>query len=150
MCLDVSHLPDGAIGRAARRATRGLIVASHSNPRAALMGARQIPDFAIKTIAERDGVVGVMPVEWALPATTMDAVCETIEKVAEVAGGTRHVAIGSDYDGGFGSELTPDELDTIADHRAIGEALAARGWSADDVAGVLGGNWLRVLGGLYA
>ena len=30
------------------------------------------------------------------------------------------------------------------------EALAARGWSADDVAGVLGGNWLRVLGRLYA
>jgi membrane dipeptidase len=76
--------------------------------------------------------------------------CDAIEAVAEVAGSTRHVAIGSDYDGGFGSEKTPDELDTIADHRKIGESLAVRGWSADDVAGVLGGNWLRVLGGLYA
>jgi membrane dipeptidase len=149
MCLDVSHLPDGGIGRAAL-SHQGMIVATHANPRRVLMDGRQLPDFAIKTIAERDGVVGVMPVEWALPATTMDAVCDAIEAVAEVAGSTRHVAIGSDYDGGFGSEKTPDELDTIADHRKIGEALAARGWGADDVAGVLGGNWLRVLGGLYA
>jgi len=149
MCIDVSHMPDGGIGRAAER-HEGMMVASHANPRSVLMNARQLPDFVIKMIAERDGVVGVMPVAWALPATTMDAVCETIEAVAETAGGARHVAIGSDYDGGFGSEQTPEELDTIADHRKIGEALAARGWNADDVAGVLGGNWLRVLRGLYA
>ncbi len=149
ICLDVTHLPDGAIGRAAM-SHEGMMVASHSNPRAVLMGARQLPDFAIKMIAERDGVVGVMPAAWALPANTLDAVCEAIESVAEVAGSARHVAIGSDYDGGFGSEQTPDELDTIADHGRIGDALAARGWSADDVAGVLGGNWLRVLRGLYA
>ena len=148
ICLDVSHLPDGGIGRAAI-SHEGMIVASHSNPRASLMGARQVPDFAIKLIAERDGVVGVMPAAWALPENTMHALCEAIETVAEVAGSARHVAIGSDYDGGFGSEQTPDELDTIADHRAIGEALTARGWGADDVAGVLGGNWLRVLRGLY-
>ena len=148
ICLDVSHLPDGGIGRAAI-SHEGMIVASHSNPRASLMGARQVPDFAIKLIAERDGVVGVMPAAWALPENTMHALCEAIETVAEVACSARHVAIGSDYDGGFGSEQTPDELDTIADHRAIGEALTARGWGADDVAGVLGGNWLRVLRGLY-
>ncbi|MDX6376065.1 MAG: rane dipeptidase [Gaiellaceae bacterium] len=149
MCLDVSHLPDGGIGRAAM-SHEGMMVASHANPRSVLMEARQLPDFAIKLIAERDGVVGVMPVAWALPANTMDAVCEAIEAVAETAGSARHVAIGSDYDGGFGSEQTPDELDTIADHRKIGEALRGRGWNDDDVAGVLGGNWLRVLGGLYA
>ncbi len=149
MCLDVSHLPDGGIGRAAL-SHQGMIVASHANPRRTLMGARQLPDFAIKMIAERDGVVGVMPASWALPANTMDALCDAIEAVADVAGSTRHVAIGSDYDGGFGSEATPDELDTIADHHRIGGALQARGWGADDVAGVLGGNWLRVLGGLYA
>ncbi len=149
MCLDLSHLPDGAIGRAAERHD-GVLVASHANPRRIMMDGRQLPDFAIKAIAERDGVVGVMPAAWALPANTLDAVCDAIEAVAEAAGNARHVAIGSDYDGGFGSEQTPDELDTIADHARIGEALTARGWPADDVAGVMGGNWLRVLGGLYA
>jgi membrane dipeptidase len=148
MCVDVSHMPDGGIGRTAERHD-GMIVASHANPRSLLLEGRQLPDFAIKLIAERGGVVGVMPVGWALPANTMDAVCETIEAVAEIAGSPRHVAVGSDYDGGFGSEQTPDELDTIADHAKIGDALRARGWNDDDVAGVLGGNWLRVLGGLY-
>jgi membrane dipeptidase len=146
--LDIAHLPDGAIGGAADL-HGGMIVASHANPRSLLQDGRQLPDFAIKLVAERGGVVGIMPAAWALPANTLDAVCEAIEAVAEVAGSPRHVAIGSDYDGGFGSEQTPAELDTVADHRRIGEALAARGWRDDDIAGVLGGNWLRVLKELY-
>ena len=128
-----------------------MIVASHSNPRAIADGRppgarlRDQDDRRARRRGRRDARgVG------AAGEPRMDAVCEAIEEVAEAAGSARHVAIGSDYDGGFGSELTPDELDTIADHRKIGEALAARGWGADDVAGVLGGNWLRVLGGLYA
>lgn len=148
IALDLAHLPDGAIGRAAELHD-GMIVASHANPRALLPDGRQLPDFAIRIVAERDGVVGVMPAGWALPEQTLASVCDAIEKVAEVAGSPRHVAIGSDYDGGFGAEQTPPELDTIADHARIGEALRHRGWADDDVAGVLGGNWLRVLGGLY-
>ena len=67
-----------------------------------------------------------------------------------MAGGARHVAIGSDFDGGFGAEQTPDELDTDRrPRRGSASALAARGWSDDDVAAVLGGNWIRVLRGLY-
>jgi membrane dipeptidase len=148
MALDVSHLPDGAIGQAAERHA-GMLVASHANPRSHVASPRHLPDFAIREIAGRDGVVGVIPAAWTLPANTLDSACDAIEAVADVAGDRRHVAIGSDVDGGVGSEQTPDELDTIADLARIGERLGARGWSEDEVAGVLGGNWLRVLRGLY-
>jgi membrane dipeptidase len=148
MALDLSHMPDGAIGEAVERHT-GMLVASHANPRSHLMSPRHLPDFAIKAIAERDGVVGVIPATWTLPENTIDSACDAIEAVAEVTGSVRHVAIGSDFDGGFGSEQTPDGLDTIADLARIGERLAARGWNDDDVTAVLGGNWIRVLRGLY-
>jgi len=148
MALDLSHMPDGAIGEAAERHA-GMLVASHANSRSHVMNPRHLPDFAIRAIAERDGVVGVIPAAWTLPENTLDAACDAIEVVAEVAGGARHVAIGSDFDGGFGSEQTPDELDTVADLGRIGARLAERGWSEDDVAGVLHGNWIRVLRGLY-
>jgi membrane dipeptidase len=91
----------------------------------------------------------VIPAAWTLPENTLDAACDAIEVVAEVAGSARHVAIGSDFDGGFGSEQTPDELDTVADLARLGERLAERGWGEGDVAGVLHGNWIRVLRGLY-
>ena len=116
-----------------------------------LMDGRQLPDFAIKTIAERDGVVGVMPVAWALPATTMDAVCDAIEAVAEAAGQRtprrdrvrlrRRLRLGAD------AGRTRHDRRPRADRRGADGARLA---GADDVAGVMGGNWLRVLGGLYA
>ena len=148
MALDLSHMPDGAIGEAAERHA-GMLVASHANPRSHVASSRHLPDFAIRQIAERDGVVGVIPATWMLPENTLDSVCDAIESVAEVAGDRRHVAIGSDFDGGFGSEQTPDELDTVADLARIGERLGTRGWDEHEVSGVLGGNWMRVLRGLY-
>jgi membrane dipeptidase len=148
IAVDISHMPDGAIGEVAERHA-GMLVASHANPRRHVASARHLPDFAVKLIAERDGVVGVIPASWTLPDNTLDSVCDAIEAVAEVAGSARHVAIGSDFDGGFGAEQTPAELDTIADLPRIGERLTARGWSDEDVAAVMGGNWIRVLRGLY-
>ena len=92
-----------------------------------------------------------MPAEWALPG---EHAGRRLRRDRGRRGGGRRAHATSrsapTSTAVSASEQTPDELDTIADHARIGEALAARGWGADDVAGVLGGNWLRVLGGLYA
>ena len=116
---------------------------------------RLLSDRAIEAIAERDGVVGILPANWALvpgwqrgdgkDAVTLSAVVDAIETVCEVAGDVRHVGIGTDFDGGQGAESAPEELDTIADLPKLAEALAARGYSDEDVAGIMGGNWLRFL-----
>ena len=55
------------------------------------------------------------------------------------------VAVGSDLDGGFGSEQTPRELTSIADLQRLGGILAERGYRDDQVAGILSENALRFL-----
>ena len=53
------------------------------------------------------------------------------------------IAIGTDMDGGFGAEVTPTDVDTIADLQGFGPVLKKAGHSDDDVNGILHGNTLR-------
>jgi membrane dipeptidase len=57
-----------------------------------------------------------------------------------LTGSRVHVGIGSDFEGGFGMESTPEGLDSVADLRLIGEALMQAGCANDDVEAILGGT----------
>ena len=152
--LDLTHMSDEASFEALEQFD-GSVVATHANSRRTVDRPRLLSDRAIEAIAEREGVVGILPANWALvpdwkradgkDAVTLSAVVDAIETVCEVAGDVRHVGIGTDFDGGQGAESAPAELDTIADLPKLADALAARGYSDEDVAGIMGGNWLRVL-----
>jgi len=76
---------------------------------------------------------------------TMAQVADLIDNICQLAGTSRHAAIGSDLDGGFGREQSPDDLDTIADLQRIGEILSGRGYKPEDVMAVMHGNWLQLL-----
>jgi membrane dipeptidase len=78
------------------------------------------------------------------PKVVLADVVRHIDHICQLAGNTRHVAIGSDLDGGFGTEQCPEDLDTIADLQKIDPLLRARGYSADDVAAIFHGNWMRL------
>ena len=78
-------------------------------------------------------------------AVTLDNVVDHIDHICQLAGNSRHAAIGTDLDGGFGREQSPSDLDTIADLQTIADLLAGRGYSADDIAAIMHGNWLRLL-----
>jgi membrane dipeptidase len=55
------------------------------------------------------------------------------------------VGIGSDFDGGFGLQSVPHDIDTVADLQNLVSLLQARGYSENEVANILGGNWLARL-----
>jgi membrane dipeptidase len=55
------------------------------------------------------------------------------------------VGLGTDFDGGFGVQYTPAEVDTIADLQKLIPLLEQRGYTVDDVAAILGENWLSLL-----
>ncbi|HKD03079.1 MAG TPA: dipeptidase [Terriglobales bacterium] len=81
--------------------------------------------------------------EWAakLPRPPLKSLIDHIDHIARVAG-VDHVGLGSDFDGVSGA--TPEGIDSAADLSKITQALVDRGYSADDIHKILGGNLLRV------
>ena len=55
------------------------------------------------------------------------------------------MGIGSDLDGGFGVEQTPQDVQSIAALQRMGELLEKRGYSTEDVDKILHGNFIRFL-----
>jgi membrane dipeptidase len=68
-----------------------------------------------------------------------------IDHMCQLAGNALHVGIGSDLDGAFGTEQTPQDLGTIADLQKLTGLLAARGYAEEDIRRIFHGNFLRVL-----
>jgi membrane dipeptidase len=154
MILDLSHMADEACFQALET-YEGPVIASHSNPRHFRDSQRLIPDDIIRLIAERDGVVGLVPFnlfmrpDWSRgdkkAACTIDDYVNMIEYVCEVVGSTNHVGFGTDWDGGFGAEAVPEPFDTIADLQLVTEHLRARGFSTQDIDAITHQNFLRIV-----
>jgi membrane dipeptidase len=156
--LDVTHLSDTAFAQVVE-AYHGPVFASHQNCRALVPRQRQFTDEQLKLVIDRGGIIGSACDNWMLspawPATgsgqplparksvPISAVADHIDYVCQLAGNARHAAIGSDLDGGFGTEQSPFGLDSIADLQKLDGILTARGYSSDDVMQIFSGNWLR-------
>ena len=82
--------------------------------------------------------------EWLakIPRPPLSALIDHIDHIAKAAG-VDHVGLGSDFDGVSGA--TPQGIDSAADLPKITQALLDRGYSAEDIKKILGGNLLRVL-----
>ena len=151
MILDLTHSADQSFFEALE-IFHGPVLASHNNCRALVPGDRQYSDDQIRAIVARDGVIGAVFDAWMLvpnwkisnPNTaTLESVVDQIDYICQLAGNARHIAIGSDLDGGFGTEQSPTDVDTIADLQKIPDILRRRGYSEPDIAGVFHGNWMR-------
>jgi membrane dipeptidase len=68
-----------------------------------------------------------------------------IDYICQIAGDALHTAIGSDFDGGFGWESVPREINTLADLQKIPPLLYEKGYTESDIDAIMGENWLRVL-----
>ena len=153
--LDVSHLAEQAFWEALEVFT-GPVLATHNCCRTLCDHDRQLDDKQIKALAQRGGVIGTAMDVWMIsplwdPAAmdntgiTLETVVDHIDHVCQLTGSSRHAAIGTDLDGGYGKEQCPSDFDTIADLRKIPAILERRGYSQADVAGIMHGNWVRLL-----
>jgi membrane dipeptidase len=75
----------------------------------------------------------------------LERLVEHIDHICQLAGNARHSGIGSDLDGAFGREQTPEDLETIADLPRLATLLSARGYTAQDIELVMHGNFVRFL-----
>jgi len=157
MILDVTHLSDECFWQALD-IHHGTVWASHSNCRALVPDPRQFSDDQIKALIERGGVMGaaldawMMVPGWTRGQTTpqevglkLEVICDHIDHVCQLAGNALHSGIGTDLDGGYGTEQTPEDLDTIADLARIPAMLEKRGYKPEDIANIMHGNFLRLI-----
>jgi len=151
--LDITHQSDTSFWESLER-FKGPVFASHQNCRALVPGPRQFTDDQLKALIERDAVIGHALDNWQLhpnyirgqtpkSAISLSNFVDQIDRISQLAGNARHSAIGSDLDGLFGSEQTPEEVDTIADVQKLPPLLKARGYADIDVANVMAGNAIR-------
>ena len=75
-----------------------------------------------------------------MPRPPFKSLIDHFDHIAKVAG-VDHVGIGSDFDG---VDCLPSGIDSVADLPKITQALLDRGYKAEDLRKILGGNMLRV------
>ena len=155
--VDVTHLTDQAHWELLE-IYDGPIAASHHNCRALTPGQRQLTDEMIRSIAERGGVIGTAFDAWMLDPdwqrkvppyeqvtkATLETVADHTDHICQLLGTSRHCGIGTDLAGGGGTEQAPRNLNTIADLQKLVPIYEQRGYSADDIAGIFSGNWIRL------
>jgi len=155
--LDLAHMDEAAV-LGALDIYPGPIIASHANALALLKGSesnRHLSDRVLRSLLERDGVVGILPANPFLKAgwqsgdrreeVGLERATAQIDYICQLAGDARHAGIGSDFNGGIGLQSMPYDVDTIADLQKIGTNLVDRGYSVQDVAAIFHGNWERIL-----
>ena len=152
MTVDVTHLSDVAFWQVLEY-FGGRIHASHQNSRRLAPWQRQFSDEQYKAVIDRDGVIGIaFDIIMLQPGyvrrvserlVDMQRVVDNIDIVCQLAGNTRHAAIGTDLDGGYGVEQTPRDFDRFRDLQQLPDLLSRRGYSDSDISGIMHGNWLR-------
>lgn len=169
MAVDVSHCGDRTT-LDALEVSEAPVLITHSNARALVPGhPRCKTDAAIRAMAAKGGVMGITGVRMFVrdrEPTTLDHVLDHFDHVARLVG-VEHVGVGSDVDLDGYDDMPPEALEGLRsnykdsyafrdridveglDHPKrmfdLTEGLLQRGYSDDDVLGILGGNFRRVL-----
>lgn len=167
IAVDLSHAGVRTALEAVDTATRPVIV-THANARALLDTPRNVPDDVLRAVADSGGVIGVCAAPFFLahgrPAT-IDMLIDHAAYIADLVG-PQHVGLGLDFADEdeddfvyFGYEeryiprppwIWPTGITGHAQAGNIAPALKARGFGAPEIEGILGENFLRCFGAIWA
>ena len=148
--LDVAHLAPAGI-RDIFEFSEQPIVDSHCGAMSLTNHERNLSDEQLDALAKNGGVACVTFVPPFINDTIKDfddrnnaSIDDVIKHVAYIAKriGVEHVGIGSDFDG-YGGYL--NGLHDISDIPNLTAGLLEQGFKADEVAKIMGGNYLRVI-----
>ena len=155
MILDITHLSEPSFWQVIDT-FEGPIWASHHNCRALVNAPRQLSDEQIEALIQRGAIIGSAFDAWLLtsdwvrgestPGQTnvrISNVVDHIDHVCQIAGNSKHAGIGTDLDGGFGTEQSPADLNSIADISSVATILLDRGYSESDVKSIMHQNFIR-------
>jgi membrane dipeptidase len=114
-----------------------------AKPLQAELRPKYLEALQIKDQAAQEAAIAKLMEEFAgkVPPATLEDVVAQIDHAVKV-GGIDHVGIGTDFDG---VECVPKELDSYDKFPALTRALLEKGYSAEDIKKIYGGNLLRVM-----
>jgi microsomal dipeptidase-like Zn-dependent dipeptidase len=142
--LDLAHASPAAIAEALGVARRPVVV-SHTGVKGTCDNIRNLSDGELRGVAATGGVVGIGfwggAADGAVCGTEPADIARAVRHAVEFAGAD-HVGLGSDWDGAVAVPFDASRVVELTD------ALLAAGLSEDVIARVMGGNALRVLGGM--
>lgn len=145
MIIDVSHLSRKSFYDIFNITTKG-IIATHSCVDRICKNIRNLTDDQIKLISRNSGVIGICFYKEFLSNNknvTIDDIVNHIEYISNLVG-TEFVALGSDFDGMRKSDI-PLGINSVNDIRRISEKLEKRGFYKQEIANIMGENYIRVL-----
>jgi microsomal dipeptidase-like Zn-dependent dipeptidase len=165
MIVDLSHTAETTTLETIAFSKRPVCI-SHANPNFFHQNVRNKSDKVLKALAESGGMLGfsLYPLHIGGAACTLEAFTGMVARTAELMG-VGHIGIGSDTVRGWPdsvldwmrsgrwtySTAKPNWPDwqswyrTPADFGNLTAGLLARGFSGDDVARIMGGNWLEFM-----
>lgn len=157
---DLAHASPRTFADVLALAPEGAVVASHAACQAVLDHPRNLTDAQLEALAARGGLLGAMPhpivVDPARP--TLERFLDHVDHAVAVMG-VEHVALGGDflrqivrargeaglvYDG-MPADSAIEELEGPQDYPRLAAALSARGYGAEEIGAIMGGNLLRLL-----
>ena len=139
--VDVTHCAERSFADVLALATKP-VLATHTGFRRFAQLERNLSDEQLKLVARSGGLVGVITWRDLLGGPSIDEMIDSIVHGALVAG-PQHIGIGTDFDGWVYSARGVREA---LDYPDITARLVKRGFSESEIVGILGGNYLRVLG----
>lgn len=144
--VDIAHL-NAAGFRDVAEVTDAPLVVSHAAVHELCPSSRNLTDDQLDAVGASGGLVGISfcpenlhPEGYRDMELPLSTLVDHVEYVADRVG-VEHVAIGSDFDGA----AIPNTIGDVTGLPAVFEALADRGFDADELRLVAHENWLRVL-----
>ncbi len=144
--IDLAHIHPRAFWAALDVTPQGGIpIVSHTGVSGAHTMWRNIDDRALRAIADRGGMIGIifhsLYLGDGLLSGTLERLVDHIEHAVRVVG-PEHVALGSDFDGLI---CPPRDMPTCLELPRLVQAMLDRRFEERKIRGILGENALRVL-----
>jgi membrane dipeptidase len=141
MVVDIAHISPKGFWDVLDVAQKPFII-SHSLPRKFMDIPRNLDDGQIKAVAEKGGVIGATFYfsSYGGQQGSIENILDVIDYFVNIAG-VEHVGIGSDFDGYDGNVNGLESCEKMIN---LTRGLVYRGYSDEDIAKILGKNFIRV------
>nr|XP_014428040.1 dipeptidase 2 isoform X2 [Pelodiscus sinensis] len=129
MMIDLSHTSDST-AKMVLNISRAPVIFSHSSSFSVCNHSRNVPDDILQTLVVACG----------REIVNISTVADHFDHIKKVAG-SKSIGIGGDYDG---VDQFPEGLEDVSKYPGLIEELLRRGWTEEELKGVLRENLIRV------